>query len=286
MRSEGLAYRIRRKLWTLLINEGSWARHNLDGFRDRELFGVIPRPHYAYGMLRAADMAKYCGKKNVIVIEFGVASGAGLLNMIELAPLIERETGVGLRIVGFDTGKGLPSVEGYKDHPELWTPGDFSTEDREGLLRKLDGRAEMIWGDLVDTVGPFTDAIDQATPIGFVSIDVDIYSAATHALRCLTQSPEKYNPAVSLYFDDVSFFFANEWCGELAAISEFNARHQLRKISLDRSLPGRRPAKAESWYSQMYVCHMLDHELRQKSRLRHELTIAEHHDFITATHLI
>ena len=98
MRSKGWLAGLRRKLWTLLINEGSWARHNLNSFRDRELFGVISRPNYAYGILRAADMAKYCGKKNVIVIEFGVASGAGLLNMIELAPLIERETGVGLRI--------------------------------------------------------------------------------------------------------------------------------------------------------------------------------------------
>lgn len=286
MSSEELAYRIRRKLWTLLIGERSWAQHNLVNFRDRELFGVISRPNYVYGMLRAADMAKYCGKKSVTVIEFGVASGAGLLNMIELAPLIERETGVRLRIVGFDTGKGLPAVEGYKDHPELWTPGDFTIEDREGLLHRLDGRAEMIWGDIAETVGSFAHAIDEAAPIGFVSIDVDIYSATTHALRCLTQSPEKYNPAVSLYFDDVGFFFANEWCGELAAISEFNAQHQLRKIGIDRSLPGRRPARAESWYSQMYVCHTLDHELRQKARSRHELTITEHQEFIAARHLI
>src|SRR5262245_35423030 len=160
-------------------------------------------------------MAKYYGKKSVTVIEFGVASGAGLLNMIEIAPLIEMETGVRLRIVGFDTGKGLPSVEGYKDHPEFRRPGDFTTEDKESLVRRLDGRAQMIWGDIAKTVGPFTDAVDSTAPIGFVSIDVDLYSATTHALRCLTQSPEKYNPAVSVYFDDVTFFFANEWCGEL-----------------------------------------------------------------------
>jgi tRNA G46 methylase TrmB len=55
-------------------------------------------------MLRVADVAKYFGKKCVTVIEFGVASGAGLLNMADVAPLIEEETGVKLRIAGFDTG--------------------------------------------------------------------------------------------------------------------------------------------------------------------------------------
>jgi hypothetical protein len=94
--------------------------------------------------------------------DFGVASGAGLLTMIEIAPLIEAETGVRLRIVGFDTGKGLPSVEGYKDHPELWRPGDFTTEDKESLVRRLDGRAQLIWGDIAETAGPFTDASQNA----------------------------------------------------------------------------------------------------------------------------
>jgi len=186
--------------------------------------------------------------------------------------------------VGFDTGKGLPSLEGYKDHPELSRPGDFATEDKEGLVRRLDGRAQMIWGDIAKTVGPFTDAVDSTAPIGFVSIDVDLYSATTHALRCLTQSPEKYNPAVSLYFDDVSFFFANEWCGELAAISDFNAHHQLRKIGIDRSLV-RRPL-VDYWYSRMYVCHILDHELRQRVRSGPALTLAESNEWIMAEHLL
>ena len=31
-----------------------------------------------------------------------------------------------------------------------------------------------------------------------------------------------------MYFDDRSFFFANEWAGELAAIAEFNENHKLK----------------------------------------------------------
>lgn len=276
--------KVKRKIWTSLLGEDSWVRRHED-FRTQELYGLIKRHNYVYGMLRAADVAKYFGQKATTVIEFGVASGAGLLNMIEVAPLIEKKTGVQLRIVGFDTGKGLPPVEGFKDHPELWRSGDFAMEDRETLLRKLSGRAEIIWGDIHDTIGPFTESIDQTVPIGFISVDVDIYTATKAALRCLTGPPEKYNPAISMYFDDVSFFFANEWAGELAAMEEFNQEHEFRKISRDKSLPGRRRRMVDSWYSSMYVCHVLDHEGRQHPRERHELTIGDHYDFMAARFL-
>ena len=219
------------------------------------------------------------------MIEFGVASGAGLLNMISLAPIIEEETGIKFRIVGFDTGQGLPSIQGYKDHPELWRTGDFTTEDREGLMRKLGGRAEVVWGDIADTIGSFMASINSSAPLGFISFDLDIYSATITGLRCLTGQPGKYNPGISIYFDDVSFFFANEWAGELAAIAEFNGEHELRKIGPDRSLPGRRPVKSASWYSQMYVCHVLDHELRQNPRDRRQLAIDEHAEYMAAKFL-
>lgn len=270
---------IKRKLWNRLLGEDSWIdRHGT--FRDRERFGLIRRPNYIYGMLRAADCAKYFGKTRVTAIEFGVASGAGLLNMADLAQLIQVETGVEFRIVGFDTGRGLPQVQGYRDHPEIWNPGDFAMEDREALSRKLAGRAEIIWGDIADTIDVFTSAIDPEAPVGFVSIDVDIYSATKSALRCLTGRSEQYLPAVSMYFDDVGFFFANEWCGELAAIAEFNVEHEMRKIGSDRSLPGHRPKKADGWYSAMYVCHVLDHKARQETVSRSELTIEAHADFM------
>jgi hypothetical protein len=267
-----------------LLGDGSWTKRYGD-FRARERYGLISRSNYLYGMLRAADVAKYFGKQRVTVIEFGVASGAGILNMASLAPEIKKETGVELRIVGFDTGSGLPPVQGYKDHPEIWSPGDFVTEDRDRLLQELGGRAEIIWGDINDNIDSFIDAIDPSEPIGFISIDVDLYSATGAALRGLTKASEKYNPAISMYFDDVRFFFANKWAGELAAIAEFNAEHDLRKIDRDRSLPGHRPVKAESWYSQMYICHILDHEARQKPRARRELNIGCHADFMASQFL-
>jgi len=95
-------------------------------FRTKEQYGLIERPNYAYGMLRAADCAKYFGHDEVTVVEFGVASGGGLTNMVDLAKVIEQETRVKLHIFGFDTVAGLPNVHGYKDHPEIWNAGDFT----------------------------------------------------------------------------------------------------------------------------------------------------------------
>jgi hypothetical protein len=246
-----------------------------DDFRAREARGSVSRPAYAYGLLRAADCARYFGHEAVTVCEFGVAEGAGLRNMVELARRIEEDTKVHFRIVGFDTGAGLPEIQGYKDHPEIWNPGDFPMVDKDKLLASLEGRAEVIFGDVKDTIGAFTEALDPKSPIGFLSIDVDIYSATVQALRCLEGPAETKLPAVSLYLDDVDAFFANDWCGELAAVHEFNAAHDMRKIGPDRSL-AQRPEQRTEWYSRMFVAHVLDHPARQKPRDRKALTIDEH----------
>jgi hypothetical protein len=252
--------------------------------RDQERYGLIERPNYAYGLFRAADVARYFELGRVTACEFGVAAGAGLLNLVELADVVTESTGVEIRVVGFDTGTGLPTVEGHKDHPEIWTGGDFPMTDRQALLELTRGKAELVFGDIADTIEEFSASLDASSPLGFASIDVDIYSGARSALRSLLGPAESLLPAVSLYFDDVGFFFANEWCGELAAIHEFNDEIEWRKIDTDRSLPGVRPVIA-SWYANMYVCHVLDHPARREPRARDGLTIATHYELMKASNL-
>jgi hypothetical protein len=226
-------------------------------FRDQERLGLLDRPSYAYGLLRAADIARYFGHEATTVCEFGVAFGAGLFNMIDLAEKVTAETGIRFRIVGFDTGKGLPAPSSYKDHPEVWSGGDYEMSP-EKVLETIDGRAELLLGDIKETVGPFLESLDPAAPLGFISVDVDIYTSAKNSLTCLLGRPDLYLPAVSVYFDDVGHFFANRWCGEFAAIEEFNAENSLRKLDHDWS---RRHLDA-SWWHGMYVCHLLDHPAR------------------------
>src|SRR5688500_5003246 len=74
-------------------------------------FDLVVRMHHAWGLLYAADQARQCGVRELTAIEFGVANGAGLLNMCEIAARVTRETGVGFQIVGFDAGTGLRSEE-------------------------------------------------------------------------------------------------------------------------------------------------------------------------------
>jgi hypothetical protein len=68
--------------------------------------------------------------------------------MVEVADLIKVETGVSIRVVGFDNGAGLPEINGPKDHPEIWNPGDFTMENQDQLIERLAGRADIIWGDV------------------------------------------------------------------------------------------------------------------------------------------
>jgi hypothetical protein len=155
----------------------------------------------------------------------------------------------------------------------------------EALIKRINNRAELIFGDIADTVAGFTASLTEDAPLAFISVDTDIYTGAKSALRCLTGAPELYTPGVSLYCDDINFFFANKWCGELAAIEEFNAEHAMRKIDVDRSLPGHRPDVTATWYNTMFVIHILDHELRQKPQKREGLSLEKHFAFMKESSL-
>ena len=148
----GLFQALRGRIGLLKHRVLKEARARSGTARQQEELGLLPRPHYAYGMLRAADLARYLGCKQVTVCEFGVATGNGLLAMVDLASRLKPETGVEYRIVGFDTGTGLPSVGGYEDHPELWSPGDFAMVNKDQLTERLSGRADLFLGDIKDTM--------------------------------------------------------------------------------------------------------------------------------------
>ena len=70
----------------------------------------------------------------------------------------------------------------------------------------------------------------QAPPIGFVSIDLDLYSSTRDALRLLALPDKRMLWHVPLYFDDITFLFNHKFAGELLAIEEFNRDNALVKI--------------------------------------------------------
>ena len=83
---------------------------------------------------------------------------------------------------------------------------------------------------------------------------------------------------MSVYLDDCVGFFANDWCGELAAVHEFNAAHELRKIGRDLSVGQRRTR--DPWNEQMFVLHVLDHALRSRPVERGPLSLEAHAEMI------
>jgi hypothetical protein len=65
-----------------------------------------------------------------------------------------------------------------------------------------------------------------------------------------------------MYMDDVGSVAHNPWCGELAAVSDFNAASTVRKIAPFNFLRETRLFKNAKWLSHMYTLHVLDHPVR------------------------
>jgi hypothetical protein len=73
-------------------------------YKAKIAFDLVVRQQYAFSLLKTAELAKAQGLKSVTVIEFGVAAGAGLINICNISKEITKITGVDFRIFGFDSG--------------------------------------------------------------------------------------------------------------------------------------------------------------------------------------
>ena len=231
------------------------------GFRSRAEFDLVLRPQYTFPILRAADLALEWGYSKLTILEFGVASGAGLLNICRIAELVRKETGVEFRVVGFDTGTGMPPPVDYRDLPEIYQESDFPM-DVARLKAGLPKNCELILGPIAETLPAFLEGVAADAPIGFASIDVDYYSSAKAALDVFRDAPEKYLPVLPLYLDDVGDITVNPWVGEALAVNEFNVENRLRKISPWTMLRARRICKNAKWIDHIFAMHILDHRIR------------------------
>ena len=87
-----------------------WNRFPVGSVELRVRHGIFPRPHYAYGVFSAAQLAKSLGLPGISVVEFGVAGGRGLRALEKISALVEQDTGVRINVVGFDSGTGMPDA--------------------------------------------------------------------------------------------------------------------------------------------------------------------------------
>lgn len=230
-------------------------------FRQKVSYDLILRPHHAFGILKAADKAKELGLEAITILEFGVANGSGLINMIKIAKKVTKATGINIHIHGFDTGKGMPKPVDYRDHPEYYNTGDFPMNS--ALLEKhIDGKAQLHLGEITDTLKTFVTSLSKNAPIGFVSVDVDYYSSTKQVFELFKEDAAYFLPLTYVYFDDIVKDHHNIKCGELLAIKEFNDVEQYREISHHPFLENQRLFKNQIWLKQLYYLHVLDHEYR------------------------
>jgi hypothetical protein len=251
-------------------------------FRERARFDLIERPQHAAGLLAAADIARFSGVDRIVAIEFGVAEGAGLRNLSDVAQAVVKETGVGVDVVGFDSGQGLPAPVDFRDHPEIWAEGDFGSSDVDALRDQLSEGIELVIGPVVETV-PFFMASLGDRVLGFVSFDLDLYSSTVEALRLFEAGSNQLLPVVITHFDDVlggakriGSVFRSEAAGQLLAIREFNQDHATRHLDPMRILRHRRPLDREIWLDRMYALHVFDHPVRNAGPVRAALSMNEH----------
>lgn len=234
-------------------------RLNLFAYSTKLEIGSVERVHYGHGLLQAATLAKKLGHPAITAIEFGVASGSGLLALEHHAERVQKETGVQITIYGFDTGRGMPQPVDYRDIPYLWQEGYFAM-DQEKLQKRLKN-AKLRIGDVEETVAKFCEE-ETPPPIGFISFDLDYYSSTIAAFKIFSMDAKYMLPRVACYFDDMTGdidWAYNDFTGELLAIDEFNASHADIKISPVRGLRFFGHRLAQCWHEQMFVAHFFRH---------------------------
>jgi hypothetical protein len=216
--------------------------------------GAGLRLEYAIMATIASAEALAMQARTMTILEFGVYKGDGLLALVDICRQITDHCGLKFRLYGFDSGTGLPRPRDHRDHPEIWREGDFIDVDYVALAKQLPPWASLEIGAFTKTVPAFCrEKLQLDQPLGFVSIDSDLYSSASVALQLFECDANLLLPTVPVYFDDVDDILTfNSRCGEALAIREFNERNPMRLIERKRlDMHG------------YFACHVLDHPARK-----------------------
>jgi hypothetical protein len=259
---------LRRLKWTALSTAQTLAlrreRHYEDSYREvNRLTNQLAardsrqRDGYTWCTLHAARLAQNLGTERITVAEFGVAGGRGLIALERAAAWAEQAYGVGVDVVGFDSGVGLAPPKDARDLPNLWQTGDYAM-DEDRLRAELE-RAHLVVGWIAETLPAFLDS--HPAPVGFMVVDVDYFHATVDCLRVLQGPTRALLPRVHCMFDDILGYTFGDRNGERLAIHEFNRSEAERWISpvygLQHFVPGR--SRFETWVDKVFLAHVTDH---------------------------
>lgn len=235
-----------------------WRTFPIGSVKTRVQYDIFDRPHYAYGVFAAAELAGKLGLGAVQVMEFGVAGGAGLLALERIARAVESCSQIKVDVCGFDSGQGMPPASDYRDLPHVWSEG-FYQMDVPKLKAALHARTGLVIGDIRKTLAEWK----PASPVGFIAFDLDYYSSTRAALTIFDRPSDERLPRIYSYFDDImwpEYACHNERVGELCAIREFNSEHADKNLSPIHMFSHMRPHRLP-WNDKMYVLHDFSHPL-------------------------
>lgn len=185
------------------------------------LKGVMPRPHYAFGLFFTASLANQLNIKKFSVIEFGCWQGEGLMDIEHFSEEIEKIFNVEIDIYGFEGGEGLPPPKDFKDRLYQFSQGEMKLSPDK--IKKNLKKSKLIIGKFEDTVPKFMEG--DFSPIGCIFNDADYYSSTSDSFKILNDY-ERLLPKVLLYFDDLNF--SSQLTGEFGAINNFNKLNELK----------------------------------------------------------
>lgn len=255
-----LAVRLREVIapqpWPL--DEAAVQLHRAENHHRR---GMLPYPSYLYGLHYAARTACAIGAGAFTAVEFGVAGGNGLRALEDYSDRVGHQYGITIAVVGLDSGAGMPEPADSRDCGFALGSGDFAMDQSELQARLR--HAELILGPVEQTVGPFMHRIGAGglPPLGFVSIDLDVFTGTLAALDAMPADPERLLPRVPMYFDDLSGYPYTDETGERAAITAFNGKNVTRRVgkieNLEHTLGG--AARWQNWPRHVFVLHVFDH---------------------------
>ena len=232
-------------------------KHEPFSIRTKAAFQGANKIPYLLGVLGAADEARAQGVPRISVLELGVAGGNGLVALQNFAAKVEADTGVGISVFGFDAGGGISTAPtgDYRDHPDRYQQGDFPMDEAR-LRARLSDRTTLILGDVAETL-PRSAADTLSDSLGFVAVDIVLYSSTKNALNALFGKRRNILLRVPLYLDDINGFWTHRWAGELLAVEKFNRGHSGVKIDVWHRPFRTRPFPEEEWVQKMYVAHDL-----------------------------
>ena len=214
------------------------------------------RPHYHSIIYEATQSAIKLKLKKISILEFGVASGHGLLSIEKYCKKLSKKYKIEYEIYGFDFGDsaGLNFSKNPKDLPYYWSEGQFKMNYKK--LEKKITISKLVLGNVSDTIKSFTQKYKPA-PIAVVFFDLDYYTSTVDALELFKCHDEFILPRVICYFDDLQPNI-NNFNGELAAINEFNKNNEEMKIAKDYGTSLNYYYGA--WEEEVFILHKFNHK--------------------------